>query len=262
MGNQGRLGELSMVKFEEGKIRKLDPKGIIDEQTPLKNLELESFFLALGMIFNDIRGIVVLQEAFKEKYDRPDGTVSIHTGNYVGIDLQVVKYLASILHEALKLIESKKAIVTDDRFQRYYLQLSQQDKKIWSLILKVCGIEQPDHFDLSDIQNFRKLLLLIRNNISFHYDDAGKPLAKGFRKHFYGTAPGPANKSAMYSQSKTHFHANRYFYIDAALSGFLHGEYEKQPTSDVQREIIEMVIEISKVIEGLIEAYHKDKPVN
>lgn len=251
-----------MKKFPDSRIRKLDPNGLIDKDLPLKDLELESFFLSLALIFNDIKGIVILENAINEIYEKPDQSISSHTGEWSGMRLQIVKYSASVLHEALNLIEKKKAILSKQSFQRYYNQLNSYDRNIWLLTLNVCGIEHSEKYDQTQISTFKKLLLLIRNNISFHYYDAGKPLIRGYRKFFFET-PGPGSKSAMYSYQSTNFLGTRYYYADAALQGFINDEFAKlRSDGKALEEIYRMVIQIAKVIAGLLEVYHKDKKMN
>lgn len=248
-------------RFTNHTIRKLDPKGVVDRKTGVKDLELESFFLSLALIFNDIKGIALIERDFLKKYEKPEpNKISGHAGEWAGIKLQIVKYSASILHEALNLIEKKKKLLSSQRFERYYNFLNAYDKNIWFLILNVCDIKQSVNLNKKKIKLFRKLLLLIRNSISFHYDDSGKPLIRGYRNHFYSNRITPNNESAMYSFKKSNFFTTRFYYADAALSGFLNQLTESQfgNSKVFVEEMNRMVLEIAKVIMGLLEAYHQD----
>jgi len=249
-------------RFQDQKIRKLSPEGMIDKDSPAKDLELESFFLTLALIFNDIKGIAILESTFTKIYEKPDATVSAHTGEWTGIKLQIVRYSASVLHEALKLIEDKKNVVSSLSFQRYYNKLKNYEKNLWLLILNVCGIDNSEQYDQKKIETFKRLLELIRHNISFHYYGSGKSLIKGYRKHFYEKT-GAGTESAMYSYRSTDFYGTRYYYADAAIQGFIDDEFGKlQLNGKALDEIYRMVLQVAKVITGLLEAYHKDKPMN
>lgn len=248
-------------EFIYKKIKKLKVDALIDRSTPARDMEVESFFLSLSLIYNDIKGICVLERDFVDKYRRPiDGEISGHAGEWCGIKNQLFKILASTLYEALNLIQSRKSLIEGSMFQRYYQKLNRRDKNIWFLLLNVSGVNKEIDYNQDDIKSFEKLLIMIRNKISYHYDNGGIDLLNGYRKYFYNDLEKPGKDAAMYSTLRSDFWQNRYYYADAALVGFLHNEYAKlgHPEQNITDTIYEMAIRVAVVIMGLLDAYHED----
>jgi len=251
-------------KFKNSRIRKLQPEGIVDKNTDINELEIEIFFLSLALIYNDIKGLVIMEQTVMKSYEAPEkDEVSEHAGEWTGIKLQFFKYFSSVLREALDLIEKKKDLIQSTSFQNYCNKLNRSDKNIWYLLLNIVGIEAPVDYNKENIKLFNKLLKLIRNKMSFHYDVAGDFLVKGYRRHFYQNKGLPGTDSAMYSAQKTSFYETRYYYADAALGGFLRNEFDKMPNKDtVIADTYKTAIRVAKVIMGLLEEYHKNKRKN
>lgn len=253
-----------LQKFSLQRIRKLLPEGIISRDSPYKSLEIEAFFLSLAMLFNDIKGLVILEKDFKDKYEMSTQEISGHNGQYFGIKLQIVKYAAGILNESLRLISDNTKVLKTTQLQSFVNQLNTQDNNIWKLLLDVCGVTQlPQDDEEEDLKKFRTLLVYIRSNTAFHYYQSGKPLIEGFRKFFYLDEQTAMNQSAMYSYNSTDFDGTRYYYADAALKGLFEKEFLKfGSVQKVLEEIYILINEVAKVITGLLEVYHKGKPKN
>lgn len=249
-------------RFINQKIKKLNVSGFIDQKTSPKELELESFFLSLALIFNDIKGLTILEKNLVDSYELPvSSEVSDHAGEWAGIKSQLFKYFVSTLYEFLELIKSKKNLISSSSFKKYYYQLNNSDQNIWSLILNISGADNSVNYNRDEVKLFEELLKLVRNEISFHYDASGKPLLSGFRTFFYSTNENPGKKYVMYSATKTDFYGTRFYYADAALNGCLSNEFSKVNKTEkvVAETIYKTSMRVAKVIMGLLEAYHKNK---
>lgn len=250
-------------EFKYHKLRKLQPQGLIDKDTTPRELSLEGLFLSLALIFNDIKGLALMEECRDKVYRKPvDEEDSGHAGEWWGLKYQIIKYFSSILYETIELIMKNKKVIKSAEFKKYSLSLSEQNQKIWSLLLDIADIEKSINFSDEKINRFKKLLSMIRHKMAFHYDQSAIHLIEGYRRHFYHTHIGNATKFAYYSSQISDPFRSRYYYADAALMGFLYKEMDSMgDVGEVFDAIYNTAVEVSLVIMGLLEEYHKHKPM-
>ncbi len=248
-----------MEEFKNSKLRKLKPEGLISDSPSTSGQELDLFFLSLAMVFNDLKGLVYFDKWRERYYRKPQPTeYSEHAGEFAGLKIQTLKYTIGLLHESLLLISENRKIIDSTIFQRYYQQLNSNDQKIWSLLIDICDDKETKEYNEVDIEKIRHLLLMIRNNVAFHFFQSGKPLAQGFRRHFFEQDLGDLTKFATYSSTSTGFYETRYYYADAAVSGFL-AEQTDETGRKVLDDIYMLTVQLAKVINALLEQYHRDK---
>lgn len=69
--------------------------------------------------------------------------------------------------------------------------------------------------DMTSADKFKSVMKEIRSIITFHYDNSGKFLRKGFIKHFYTMDKTRWNQDAFYSLENT-IESTRFYFSDAA----------------------------------------------
>lgn len=247
------------------KVRKKNPAHVLPpDKDDYLSEERNQFYLALAAIFNDLRGIVWFYDVMKNFRHPEKGEVTSHAGDYNGLRVQLLKILISYLHEVTQFLRENCDTLNTDKFRMHFHKLSDRDQYIWNKLLALA--ELPSNIRLTDEgQKLVKFLIKIRNNTGYHYSQSGKNLAVGFRFHFFeiDNTSNKQNKYAYYSSSRSEFEANRYYYADAAVDGFIAksalevGDYS---IGEIIKTVFDYSIEASRVISRLLEFYHDEKP--
>lgn len=247
------------IEFGQGKLKKTKPESLISADGEVD--DFDSFFLTLSLIFNDIKGLVYFDRFVKSKMpDKFEGLSSIE-GECTGINTQIFKMLASQLFEFMKFLEENKSVVESDRFSLYLRKLSGENKEIWSLLCYVVFSQRDNKID-SSLLDFKKILTQIRSNVSFHYYQSGKPLIDGFREHFFinKKIKKTSRDYAYYSIKKSDFDSNRFYYADAAITGYISKILGiAGDVKDISGKIIQLSGFVSLVIVGLLDIYLEEK---
>ena len=104
-----------MSKKFVGILDSLPPEQLISKSEPK---DIDKFFVTLGLIFNDLKGLLLLDVAFKEAYDVPvDGEISFHTGEYSGMSMQIQRLIIGHLNEFCVFLKDQKDTMSSARFQ-------------------------------------------------------------------------------------------------------------------------------------------------
>ena len=126
----------------------------------------------------------------------------------------------------------------------------------WKAITDVAFDRSPESSD------FTKHLILIRNNVAFHYNQSGKELKKSFRNFFYKKEKIGKNDLAYYSIGET-IYDTRFFYADGAVQEYLRSANGNQLDGfDIKykKEISKLIYDMSFTISRLLKAYLKNRP--
>ncbi|HEU4501767.1 MAG TPA: hypothetical protein VFR82_08960 [Nitrospira sp.] len=168
-----------------------------------------NFVLSLALIFNDLRDLYYAN--FLVGGCKPTGSVlkNKQWGYYSGLYLHIVRLILSAIHELLNLIEKQRADMDHPIFADVLKALPKDKRKEWFDVVGIAlGKSSAD-------SRLEKLLLRIRNNVSFHYD--AKALYGGFRHHFLVHQP---EERAYVSRGNT-VQSTRFYFADAAVDGLL-----------------------------------------
>lgn len=232
--------------------------------------DLRDFFLTLGLIFNDLKGLIIINETLKEVYLKPDQATELsdHLGEFQGLDLQVLKYIQGTLFEALLYLQHKNKIYTSREVQSLVKETPVDIQAVWDLLHKVATGKSVDDPQFKDFEELKSILNTIRNHISFHYQSKpGKPkLIDGYRKFFFegleGVRP-EARENAYRSTSLGDWGDTRFYYSDAALQAYFINLYG----GDIEaKKYSKLVFAINSAIlpalNRLLIEYHKTKVDN
>jgi len=246
------------IFFGLGKLKKTKPDSLISADGKVN--DFDSFFLILALIFNDIKGLVYFDRFVKLKKPANLNIVSGENGEYFGLNTQIFKMAASNLFEFMMLLEKNRNIIDSDKFLSYLRKLSNDNKSLWNLLYHV--VFSKDEILVPDKLDFKNILIQIRSNVSFHYYQSGKPLANGFREHFFKNSK--INKEsrdyAYYSIKQSAFDENRFYYADAAITAYISKILnDAGDTETISGRIIQLSGFVSLVIVGLLDIYLQEK---
>lgn len=244
MGNQEFKGEL----------RHIEPYRLIRENT---DDPLARFFLALAVIFNDIKGLTLFEKLVVDTYRKTEPKeVSVQAGELGGIFTQINKLLISNVREFLDFLKENEKILSSLEFKEVLLKTNKNIQSRWENITDIAFGQSPESSD------FTKHLILIRNNVAFHYNQSGKELRKSFCNYFYKKETFNRNDLAYYSIGET-MEDTRFFYADAAVQEYLGLIVNiKSEKFDIKyrEEIIRIISDMNFTISRLLKTYLKNRP--
>ncbi len=244
-----------MEKKFIGDVKWIDPKFLVTEN---KYDRIESFFLGLGVIFNDLKGLILFEKLLLENYGKPgDKEVSSHAGNYGGIIIQVQKLIASTISEFFIFLKKNSYVFTNTEFKEILKRIPKSDMLFWYNIVAAAHGRFPTTTDLL------KTMIHIRSNIAFHYDHSGKILRKAYISRFFGREDNDRSKKAYYSIGES-TELTRFYFSDAAVEeslflaagkGFKKSSQEDISFETYRQEIRETIEVMSSTIISLLRAY-------
>lgn len=188
----------------------VDSNWIINKDNPK---DLDDFFLGLGLIFNDIKGVLFFLGSLDEDYKKPKETdeVSAHLGEYGGIKTQLWKLVIAIISEFFVFLRKNQSVVNGVQFQLYYKKLDKDLQKSWKEIYSAAVYE-------NKTDSFFSKIARVRSNITFHY--SGEELRSGFIDTFIKDKKNKFNEQAFYSLG-SRMEESRFYYCDAAVQAYL-----------------------------------------
>lgn len=231
---------MSKKEFE-GNIIKKSPQSIINIESST-NRDLENFFLILGLIFNDLKGLLFFSRIIEENYRKPElDEVNFHSGEYNGLKLQIDKLIISTVGEFFRFLEKNQSTIGGIRFKLILKKLDSSNRKKWEDLVK---IEQGATI-LSRIAQ-------VRSNVAFHYDHSMKNLRNGFIKSFFSDDKKQKHyDKACYSFGET-MEKSRIFFSDAAEQGYINSILDFKD----QLKIREAVSDLNHVLYSLLRSYY------
>jgi len=210
--------------WELGPLIGVSPERIL---TPGKQDPLEEFFLALALVFNDLKTAVLLQETLPG--NRGDRRVSPEVGQRNGIRSHLARLAAGIVHELLKLISENRTVLDDHRLTDLLKRIPPDCRNMWAKLVD----------NALNASTASSLLCMIRNSAAFHYYQP-KTLAQGFRSWFFEDRRIPENEKAYVSVGPD-MDATRFYYADAAIQRSLSVLGAKKGVTDVDGLILDFV---------------------
>lgn len=228
-------------KFK-GDLKYIDSKLLVKEDK--KEDKVEDFFITLGIFFNDLKGYILFIKLLEDRYEKPEkDEVTVHAGNFGGVMAQIHKLVASTIYEFFQFLKENQELLSDSEFNEILGKLSKPDKDLWD------GLFAAARNDLADLSDFFQTLLMIRNNLGFHYYQSGKTLRRGY-KSFFNRRRNGKNDFAYYSIGKT-VEATRFFFSDAAAdeaAQLVAGKEEEGEENDFLKKYREQLLHTINVL--------------
>lgn len=244
------------VKLEfSGELRKIPPSRMFEET---KKDELANFFLVLATVFNDLKGYLIFQELLVDNYRFPNsGETSVHSGEFMGLHIHLTRLMIGTLHEYFNFLNSQNDVISSSEFRSILKTIDNKTiEDTWEDIMAVAtGSTERD-------SEFIKNIFLIRNKVSFHYDN-GKELKRAFCNLFFHRQKMEFNNFAYYSISDD-WYKTRFYFADATTEEYLRmysdNKDKFETMSGYSSQTLELVGKINLVTSRLLKSYLRNLP--
>lgn len=243
-----------------GDFRKIAPSTLVGDEPD----EIEDFFLVLAVIYNDLKGLVNMEANFAKNNKLPNpGEITAYAGEYSGMITQFYKLIAGMVNEFLVFLKEHEDIYKQPRFLLLLFRLPKDIQKQWNDILDA-ALERSNK---NDTQNLGYKLMLIRNNVAFHYFQSEKVLRRSY-KEFFAERDKFGADHAYYSDGGN-MQLTRFYYADAAVQRYLRNTASKQHGMDydknqeafrqLQLDTFQLVRTMNMVIANLLRQFITEK---
>ncbi len=221
-----------------GTLKQISPRLLVDEKD---EKEIQNFFLILGLIFNDLKGLVFFQKFLEENYRKPkEDETTEHAGEYNGLMAQADRLLISTVGEFYKFIEKNKSVLNSYPFLFIIKKLSPNIRNKWS-----------DLVNLEHGSTILSKIAKIRSNVAFHYDHPMKVLRKGFIGSFFSERKNIAQHlKACYSLGEDMEHT-RFYFSDASAQDYVNSLIGAEDRAKIKGSVEDM----NNTIQALLRAY-------
>jgi hypothetical protein len=199
--------------FELGKLEGFDPKKINWRTRDPEQRKLDGFFLTLGLIYNDVKGLHWWLAQLKSNF-MPINTrePSAALGEYSGMSFQVTRLLFGLLFELVQTLRENNKVLGSQRSVQVVNQLPDYAKEAWLDLIRLSRGEIPS---LPEANALRAFMQRVRSTGAFHYYNV-KSMVDGYGKTF-GTNSA-LTKKAFYSVGNR-MEVTRFYFSDAAVQG-------------------------------------------
>jgi len=245
-----------MAKRFAGELEDIDPSRLITEG---RFDRMESFFLGLGLIFNDFKGLILFEELVIDSYDKPKPSdLDDHSGNYAGVMVQIHRLFAGVVSGFFEFVQKNEKVYNTPEFKEILSKVSSGVKHQWES-LKAAAFEE-----WGEAEKLLSTSSAIRNHVAFHVDPSGQGLREGYISHFFGNTKHGRSAKAFYSAVTGNKPLSRFYFSDAAAEEALRLAAGKESKDDIetdtefksyQRQVVEAVQIISDTALSLVKAY-------
>lgn len=239
------------INFNED-LKKIAPERLVDVENSDK---IENFFLVLGLIYNDIKDLLYFRLNVEEEIVKTPKKVSPRAGEYAGMKIHIEKLLISTTHSLLKFLEKNQSVLQTGTFMSAYKSLNQDQKNRWDNIVEIAHLTQKESKD-----PFANILWGIRNKGSFHYEDMGEELRKGFIQYFLKDEKHTGNEMAYYSIGNS-MEQSRFYFSDGAMEVSNRIQIkEKSDTKEFYDQLSLTLDDLNRSILFLMKHYLSQRP--
>ena len=245
-------------KFE-GELKFINPRYLVNER---QNERIESFFIGLGAVFNDLKGLLFFEKMLMEYYEVPEeDETSPHAGNYFGIEVQIQKLITSSVFEFFAFLKANNDVFSMSEFIEILNELPRDEQVIWNNFIEAANERYSETTVLFNTMS------KIRHNVGFHYDQKGKVLRNAYISFFYGKNIDNRHVYAYYSIGKN-LELSRFYFSDAVIqesmyiaSGGKMKEINKNDESFkiYQQQVMETVKVMCSIILQLMKEYIRSR---
>ena len=232
-----------MQKEFNGSLESISPSKLINKD---KKDDFESFFLVLGMIFNDLKGIVFFEKLLDETYRKPNpGEKSVHMGEFSGLKIQIQKNLIGAASEFLIFLKENSGVINSPKFMLLIKKLPQDKKLMWA---ELVGTDR-------SVNPIISKLAQVRSNVLSHYDYSLENLRRGFIRSFFKESKDLPQHDRAYFSLGGSMELTRFYYSDAAVE-----EYIKSLVTGEDLNIVaELIKNMNHFIQTLLAQYIKGR---
>jgi hypothetical protein len=199
----------------------------------------DGFFLALALVFNDLKGIV-LYEAQLHPH-QPESVNTAGQAQWMGVIIQTRRLATGIICELLKLIETHKAVLATARFRKILEATPPEARKSWDTLTALAlGNDDGDPALAAAIKR-------IRNQGAFHYYDP-KDLTRGYQQAYFQNGLGEEARASV----GLDWEATRYFFADEAAAALMMRAASEKGIDDYQKRLGDVIRTIASALAAVV----------
>jgi hypothetical protein len=188
-------------------LESFDPKAFEPDDTVSK--DLCGFVLTLALIYDDIKNLSIFIRSVLEVKPEGDFIVRRDWGEFNALLNFLNRLNIGILHELFNLIESNKKNIEDKFFKEVLRHVRKDALKDWYALVDISLNRRTTTNELA------KHLMLIRNKISFHYDQ--KMIRKGYKFLFQRRD----DIKKAYISRGLNMDQSRFYFADGAAESYI-----------------------------------------
>jgi len=203
--------------------------------------EVCDFVLALGLVYNDFRDLVMGQGLLNAAVPKDVQTPTPRLGEVGGIHSHLNRLMAALIHELSKLIERNTKILEHPAFTNLVKQLPRKAREAW---LSVVTATQKD----TATDSLSRLVLFARHKIAYHYD--AEEIGRGFRRAFVDDQTRMPFLSRGDSMVKS-----RFYFADGAADTYLRTSADKQVVEEFFSAKLDILDDINHALRELVSRF-------
>jgi hypothetical protein len=165
------------------------------------------FVLALALVYNDLKDIIVAERMLSSVRPKDFETPTPELGQFVGLRSHLFRNLAGLLHEFTSLVQRSEALVKLPKFEALVKNLPAAAREAWFSVLAAAA-EKPSSNPIA------MLLVRARNKVAFHYD--AEEIRRGYEHYFLGQ---PSHEP--YVSRGSSMAVARFYFVDAAAEAYM-----------------------------------------
>jgi hypothetical protein len=211
-----------------------DPAAFVgDESTPQHVCD---FVLALAAVYNDFRdlhmGRVLLEEVRPPEARPAHPLPSRPAGQTLALDWALHRLIFGVVHELMELIRENREAIAHPAFRKIEETIGGEPTRAWRAVKQ--AVEERKSSELA------KVLVKIRNKVTFHYD--AEQIGKAYRADFVATGKKPyVSRGATMRQT-------RFYFADGATSRYLRN-------LGLPAEFSKLIVQVNAALHAIVLAF-------
>lgn len=235
----------ALPDFELGDLQAL-AVGVVQGKNPTS---LEHFFLALAVVFNDLKDIFYFFTQLGKGERKIGSGANPQRGQLNGMKCHLARLAVGLIHELFVLLEKHKEVLGRPEFKQLVGGQAEENQQRWEEITRLAFDKSQDTGLPVGQVSFTSALRRVRHTAAFHYYGAAR-FSEGFRKFFYEPPETEFNRAAYVSDGRNAAQT-RFFYADAAVQSAVELQ-SMQPEPEWSVEVAELAGNINQVLKPLL----------
>jgi hypothetical protein len=207
--------------------------------------ELCDFVLALALVYNDFRDVVVAQGLLNAALPNDTSTPTPRLGELGGIHAHLNRLMAALVHELAKLIERSDHLLSHPFFESLVKKLPRAAREAWSSVVDATKKN-------TATDSLSRLVLFARHKVAFHYD--AEEIGRGYRRAFIDDPSRVPFVSRGDNMAKS-----RFYFADAAADTYLRTSADKQVVEEFFSAKLDLFDEINHALRELVSRFVNER---
>lgn len=187
--------------------KEFDPNAFVsNDEVPQ---DLCNFVLTLSLVYNDYKFYTISYNMHVDSKPDSGPCRNSYWGEYIGIELHLLRLHIAFVHELFKVIRENKKILNYPFFKELIRVTPKNGRDAWNNLVKAALNKKPKNLKSNP-------LFMIRNKVIFHYDV--KELFSGYRRGFFSN--NKIKENACISAGDKLINS-RFYFADLAIQSYL-----------------------------------------